>query len=130
MIGGAILPSLLHQDPRYFYQGTGTTRSRILQAVSSPFVCRGDNGGLQPNSVQLRGPRNLGGEIELSGAEHPPVEVQKAPAARQKWLDSVMVKEIDLSPMGTPASSVSIRALAIRLRITHYRKWDHFGNIA
>ena len=25
--GGAILPSLLHQDPRYFYQGTGTTKS-------------------------------------------------------------------------------------------------------
>ena len=71
-------------------------------------------------------PRNLGGEIELSGAEHPPVEVQKAPAARQKWLDSVMVKEIDLCTYGTPASSVSIRALAIRLRITHYRKWDHF----
>ncbi len=27
MIGGAILPSLLHQDPRYFYQGTGTNKS-------------------------------------------------------------------------------------------------------
>ena len=26
MIGGAILPSLLHQDPRYYYQGTGTTK--------------------------------------------------------------------------------------------------------
>jgi hypothetical protein len=25
MIGGAVLPSLLHQDPRYFYQGTGKT---------------------------------------------------------------------------------------------------------
>lgn len=41
-----------------------------------------------------------------------------------------MVKEIDLCTYGTPASSVSIRGLAIRLRITHYRKWDHFGNIA
>ena len=29
MIGGAILPSLLHQDPRYYYQGTGTNRSRL-----------------------------------------------------------------------------------------------------
>ena len=26
MIGGAILPSLLHQDPRYFYQGKGTNQ--------------------------------------------------------------------------------------------------------
>ena len=30
LIGGAILPSLLHQDPRYFYQGTGTTKSRVM----------------------------------------------------------------------------------------------------
>jgi hypothetical protein len=55
MIGGAILPSLLHQDPRYFYQGTGTTKSRILHAVSSPFVCRGDNGGRQPNYSTIGG---------------------------------------------------------------------------
>src|ERR1051325_8839228 len=55
MIGGAILPSLLHQDPRYYYQGTGTTKSRFLHALSSPFVCRGDNGKLQPNYSSLGG---------------------------------------------------------------------------
>src|SRR5262249_4138716 len=48
-IGGAILPSLLHQDPRYFYQGTGTKMSRTFHAISSPFVCEGDNGKTQPN---------------------------------------------------------------------------------
>jgi len=55
MIGGAILPSLLHQDPRYFYQGTGTTQSRVLHAVSFPFICRGDNGRLQPNYSTIGG---------------------------------------------------------------------------
>ncbi|MGO8795220.1 MAG: carboxypeptidase-like regulatory domain-containing protein, partial [Candidatus Sulfotelmatobacter sp.] len=55
MIGGAILPSLLHQDPRYFYQGTGTTGSRIRHAVFSPFVARGDNGTWQPNYSSLGG---------------------------------------------------------------------------
>ncbi len=55
MIGGAILPSLLHQDPRYFYQGTGTKTSRIFHALSNPFVCRGDNGHLQPNYSSLGG---------------------------------------------------------------------------
>jgi hypothetical protein len=55
MIGGAILPSLLHQDPRYFYQGTGTKRSRALHALSSPFICRGDNGRPQPNYSTLGG---------------------------------------------------------------------------
>lgn len=55
MIGGAILPSLLHEDPRYFYQGTGTTKSRILHAISSPFVGRRDNGTWGPNYSSLGG---------------------------------------------------------------------------
>jgi hypothetical protein len=55
MLGGAILPSLLHQDPRYYYKGTGTNKSRALHALSSPFVCRGDNGRLQPNYSSIGG---------------------------------------------------------------------------
>jgi hypothetical protein len=55
MIGGAILPSLLHQDPRYFYQGTGTKKSRIQHAVFHPFVCKADSGKLQPNYSSLGG---------------------------------------------------------------------------
>lgn len=55
MIGGAILPSLLHQDPRYFYQGTGTIRSRTFHALASPFVCKGDNGRQQPNYSTIGG---------------------------------------------------------------------------
>jgi len=55
MIGGAILPSLLHQDPRYFYKGTGTTKSRIFYAMSRPFVCKGDNGAWQPNYSTVGG---------------------------------------------------------------------------
>jgi hypothetical protein len=55
MIGGAILPSLLHQDPRYFYQGTGTKKSRLFHALSYPFICPGDNGHLQPNYSSLGG---------------------------------------------------------------------------
>src|SRR6266481_9064861 len=55
MIGGAILPSLLHQDPRYFYQGTGTTGSRFRHAVLNTFVARGDNGKSQPNYSTLGG---------------------------------------------------------------------------
>jgi Carboxypeptidase regulatory-like domain len=55
MIGGAILPSLLRQDPRYYYQGTGTNKSRALHALSSPFICRGNNGRLQPNYSSIGG---------------------------------------------------------------------------
>src|SRR5208337_1921580 len=49
LIGNAILPSLLHQDPRYFYQGSGTKKSRALHAVLAAFICKGDNGQTQPN---------------------------------------------------------------------------------
>jgi hypothetical protein len=55
MIGGAILPSILHQDPRYFYQGTGTTKSRMLHALSTPLITRGDSGYRQPNYSALGG---------------------------------------------------------------------------
>lgn len=69
MIGGAILPSILHQDPRYHYQGTGSNRSRILHAVSGPFVCKGDNGKPQPNYS------SVGGDLSsaaLSNLYYPP----------------------------------------------------------
>ena len=55
LIGGAVLPSLLHQDPRYFYQGTGTSSSRFRHALLSPFVARGDNGKAQINFSSLGG---------------------------------------------------------------------------
>jgi hypothetical protein len=55
MFGGAILPSLLRQDPRYYYQGTGTVKSRTLHALSNPFICRGDNGHLEPNFSSIGG---------------------------------------------------------------------------
>jgi hypothetical protein len=49
LIGTAILPSILHQDPRYFYKGTGSTLSRALYAIAATFVCKGDDGSWQPN---------------------------------------------------------------------------------
>jgi hypothetical protein len=54
-VGDAILASLLHQDPRYFYQGTGTTKSRMLHALSSPFVTRGDDGRHEINFSDIGG---------------------------------------------------------------------------
>jgi hypothetical protein len=61
MIGGAILPSLLKQDPRYFYKGTGTTRSRILYAIANSVICKGDNGRWQANYSGILGSLAAGG---------------------------------------------------------------------
>jgi hypothetical protein len=51
----AVFPSLFHQDPRYFYQGSGSTKSRLLHALSYAVVLRGDDGRPKPNYSFLFG---------------------------------------------------------------------------
>ena len=55
MVGGAILPSLLHQDPRYYYRGNGSHKSRFLHAIANPFLCKGDNGQTEINFSSIGG---------------------------------------------------------------------------
>ena len=64
-LGGAILPSLLKQDPRYFYKGTGTKRSRLFYALDSVVICKGDNGRWQPNYSTILGNMAAGGISNL-----------------------------------------------------------------
>jgi len=64
-LGGAILPSVLKQDPRYFYKGTGTKRSRLLYALGSVVICKGDNGHWQPNYSTIVGNMAAGGISNL-----------------------------------------------------------------
>ncbi len=64
-IGSAILPSLLKQDPRYFYKGTGSIRSRILYALATSVICKGDNGHWQANYSAIAGGLASGGISNL-----------------------------------------------------------------
>ena len=54
-LSGAVFPTLLKQDPRYFYKGSGTTRSRIWRAVSNSIISKGDNGNWQVNYSNIAG---------------------------------------------------------------------------
>ena len=45
----AVFPAIFHQDPRYFYKGKGSFKSRALYAISGAVIARGDNGRWQPN---------------------------------------------------------------------------------
>jgi hypothetical protein len=65
MIGGAILPSLFRQDPRYFYKGTGSTSSRAMFAIANSVICKGDNGRWQPNYSAILGGIAAGGISNL-----------------------------------------------------------------
>jgi Carboxypeptidase regulatory-like domain len=64
-IGSAILPSLLKQDPRYFYKGTGTVRSRFLYAIANSVICKGDNRHWQANYSNILGNLAAGGISNL-----------------------------------------------------------------
>ena len=55
IVGNAILPILLHQDPRYFRKGTGSIKSRILYSALSTVICRGDDGHNQANISNVAG---------------------------------------------------------------------------
>jgi hypothetical protein len=64
-IGSAILPSILKQDPRYFYKGTGSTHSRVMYAIANAVICKGDNGEWQPNYSSILGYLAAGGISNL-----------------------------------------------------------------
>jgi len=64
-IGGAILASLLKQDPRYFYKGRGSVGSRFLYAIANSFICKGDNRRWQPNYSNMLGNLASGGTSNL-----------------------------------------------------------------
>ena len=64
-IGCAILPTLLKQDPRYFYKGSGSIRSRIVYAMANSVIRKGDDGHWQPNYSGIGGGLAAGGISNL-----------------------------------------------------------------
>jgi hypothetical protein len=61
--GNAILPSILHQDPRYFRLGHGAIGRRILFPLESTVISKQDNTGKrEPNYSNILG-NLIGGEI-------------------------------------------------------------------
>jgi len=65
MIGAGVLASWWKQDPRYFYQGTGSKRSRAWHAISRAVLCNGDNGRTQVNYSAILGGLAAGGISNL-----------------------------------------------------------------
>lgn len=55
LLGRAVYPSIFHQDPRYFYKGKGSIRSRVLYAISAAVIARGDDGRWEPNYSRVLG---------------------------------------------------------------------------
>lgn len=64
-LGSAIAPTIFKQDPRYFYKGTGSFRSRLLYALRSAVICKGDNQKWQPDYSDFLGNLAAGGISNL-----------------------------------------------------------------
>jgi hypothetical protein len=82
--GAALLPSLLHQDPRYFYKGKGRVINRALYAISTVVICKGDNGHWQPNYSNVLGNLAAGG---ISSLYYPDSEKHDA----QVTVDNILI---------------------------------------
>jgi len=50
-----LFPSLLHQDPRYFREGAGPFKWRLVNAITRPVVTRNDSGRRAFNWAELLG---------------------------------------------------------------------------
>ncbi len=60
ILSHAVFPALLKQDPRYFYQGSGSFKSRFVHAVSFAVLIRSDSGRTVPNYSYLLGDLTAG----------------------------------------------------------------------
>ncbi len=65
ILGNALFPVLLHQDPRYFRKGTGSFLSRATYAAMSTIRAKSDNGKWQPNYSNILGNLAAGGIANL-----------------------------------------------------------------
>ena len=109
VIGGAILPSILKQDPRYFYKGTGTFHSRFLYAISMAFICKGDNGRWQPNYSNLLGNLAAGG---ISNLYYPSEDRQSA---------GLTFENAGVGIIGSAAGNILQEFIVPRLTPHHHR---------
>ncbi len=63
--GNAILPVLLHEDPRYFRKGSGPFMNRFLYSAWTTIWCKRDNGNWGPNYANVAGNFVAGGISNL-----------------------------------------------------------------
>jgi hypothetical protein len=68
MMTTAVLPSLLHQDPRYFQRGEGSVLGRVGYAARWSLITHGDSGHRQFNASEIGGTAIAAG---ISNAYYP-----------------------------------------------------------
>jgi hypothetical protein len=71
MLGNALFPALLHQDPRFFRRGYGSKKSRVWYALTTSVICRHDGKKTyEPNYSNILGNLAAGGISNLYAPEN------------------------------------------------------------
>jgi hypothetical protein len=91
---GAILPTLLRQDPRYFQSGKGSFLHRTGYSVSRIFVTQGDNGRQQFNYSEIVGSALSAG---ISTYSYHPQGDRNLPNALSVWATQMGYDTITLA---------------------------------
>jgi hypothetical protein len=87
---GAVMPSVFHQDPRYFQSGKGGFWRRAGYALSRVAITRGDSGKTQFNLSEVAGNAMAG---VISNTYHPPSE-RTFGTTSQTWATQIGVDAI------------------------------------
>lgn len=78
--GKFFYPTIFRQDPRYFREGQGSTKSRFGHALAHSFVARRDSGGSMPNLSLWAGTTST---VALANLYHPDQDRGFTPAAQR-----------------------------------------------
>lgn len=79
-----VFPVVFRQDPRYYRQSYGSTRSRLRHAVAHVFVARSDRGGTMFNYSEWLGTASA---VALSNTYHPGHDRGFGPASAHVAID-------------------------------------------
>jgi len=106
LLSSALLPTVFREDPRYFYRGSGSTRSRAFYAVSAAVIARGDNGRWKPNYARILGSFASGGISNLyypSGSRGTTLVFENGLIDLASYAGSSLVREFVLKRFTTRA---------------------------
>ena len=90
---GGVLPSVLHQDNRFYTLGHGSFAHRALYASTRVLITRGDSGNEQPNFSEIIG----AGAASGIGSTYYPEKYRTWTKVGQKWLTGVLIDSANLT---------------------------------
>ncbi|MDE3202571.1 MAG: carboxypeptidase regulatory-like domain-containing protein, partial [Acidobacteriota bacterium] len=111
LLGKAVYPSLFHEDPRYFYKGKGSIRSRAMYAMEAAVIARGDDGKWKPNYANVLGNFSAGA---LSNLYYP---------AADRGLSLTLLN--GLAETGADAASNLVREFVLKRFTSHAGRGSH-----